>query len=177
MMLEMSYFSRGCHLAVKYEAQNNKTPRVPFSRRLSREVINDKLSSYPATSLNPPNSSHKGQLDSNATARNLSKQPMVEQRANPCAKIGILMCFKGNQAGHRSSECPLRKTIHIVEEMEGDDSEEEDAVDFDEIENVMGDESEKFACIVQKILLTLKETRPTQRHTIFIKVALLTRRL
>ena len=39
---------------------------------------------------------------------------------NPFTRPTPIKCFKCNQPGHRSSDCPLRKTIHLVEREEED---------------------------------------------------------
>ena len=43
--------------------------------------------------------------------------------ANPYARPAPIKCFKCNQMAHRSSDCPLRKAIHLAEKEDGDDSE------------------------------------------------------
>ena len=39
----------------------------------------------------------------------------VQKNPNPYARPFPAKCFKCNQPGHRSSDCPLRKGIHMVE--------------------------------------------------------------
>ena len=43
--------------------------------------------------------------------------------ANPYAQRAPLKCFKCNQLGHRSSDCPLKKVVHLAEREEEDDNE------------------------------------------------------
>ena len=52
----------------------------------------------------------------------------------------LVKCFKCNLLGHKFSDCPLRKTVHLVEreeeevicELEGDGEKEEDYEEGDE---------------------------------------------
>ena len=57
-----------------------------------------------------------------------SKQKVIKAKeapkpANPYARPALIKCFKCNQMGHRSSDCPLRKVVHLAEREKGDDNE------------------------------------------------------
>lgn len=53
--------------------------------------------------------------------------------------------FKCNQHGHGSSECHLRKTVHLVEAMEEQEEYKEEAEEeFDEIDFAKGNVGERF---------------------------------
>lgn len=87
---------------------------------------------------------------------------MTDTRHNPYDKTSIYKCFKCNQPGHISSDCPLRKTHNIVEEREHHSvylDNDEDEGQSNEVDYSLGDEVEKFACIVQRILLSPKESK------------------
>ena len=66
---------------------------------------------------------------------------------NPYARPTPVKCFKCNLPGHRSSDCPLRKAVHLVERKEeevicgpdgdGDGGEEEDYEEGDERRNYL----------------------------------------
>ena len=63
---------------------------------------------------------------------------------NPYTQSAHVKCFKCNLPGHRSSNCPLRNVVHLVEreeevicEPDGDDGEEEE--DYEE-----GDERQNY---------------------------------
>ena len=43
--------------------------------------------------------------------------------ANPYARLALGKCFKCNQLGHRSSNCPLRKAVHLTERDNEDENE------------------------------------------------------
>ena len=56
------------------------------------------------------------------------KQKVVEteevpKAANHYARLALVKCFKCNQPCHRSSDCLLRKTVHLAEREEDDDNE------------------------------------------------------
>ena len=78
--------------------------------------------------------------------------------ANPYARLAPIKCFKCNQMGHRSSDCPLRKAINLVEREEGHDNEvccEPDGYrDEDEVYKEDDDEGHNY--VVRKIMLTPK---------------------
>ena len=42
--------------------------------------------------------------------------------ANPYARPTPVKCFKCNQPGHHSSDCPLQKAVHLAEREEEDDN-------------------------------------------------------
>lgn len=44
-----------------------------------------------------------------------------QKAVNPYVKLNPGKCFKCNQLGHRSSDCPLRKAVHVVERGKEDD--------------------------------------------------------
>ena len=57
--------------------------------------------------------------------------------ANPYARTTPAKCFKCNQPGHRSSDCPLKRAVHLAErdkeyenevccEIDGDGKDDED---------------------------------------------------
>ena len=58
----------------------------------------------------------------------------TSKTTNPYARPAAVKCFKCNLPGHRSSDCPLRKTVNLVErgkeevicEPDGDGEKEED---------------------------------------------------
>ncbi|XP_031286963.1 uncharacterized protein LOC116145647 [Pistacia vera] len=98
------------------------------------------------------------------------KQKIVDTKegqkaTNPYAKPIPGKCFKCNQPGHRSSDCPLRKVIHVVER-----GEEDDEVycgpdgDDDEYED---DEDDGQSYVVRRLMLTPKQEDNTQQHQLF----------
>ena len=45
----------------------------------------------------------------------------VKKADNPYAKPGVRKCYRCHQPGHKSNECPTRKTVNVVERDEEDD--------------------------------------------------------
>ena len=78
------------------------------------------------------------------------KQKVVDnhetpETTNPYIRPTPIKCFKCNLLGHRSSDCPFRKAVHLVEreeeevicELEGNGEDEEDYKEGDERRNYM----------------------------------------
>ena len=71
--------------------------------------------------------------------------------------------------GHRSSNCPLRKVVHLAEREEGDDNEicyEHDGYGDDD-EVYEEDEDEGHNYVMRKLMLMPKKEVSTQRHQLF----------
>ena len=86
--------------------------------------------------------------------------------ANPYAWPSLVKCFKCNQIGHCSSDCLLRKPVHLAEREDGDDNEvyyEPDGYRDDE-EVYEEDDEEGQNYVVRKLMLTPKQEENTQRH-------------
>ncbi|KAL5566080.1 hypothetical protein UlMin_029244 [Ulmus minor] len=87
---------------------------------------------------------------------------------NPYARPMVGKCFRCNQPGHRSNECPTRPQTHLVDVQ---DEEEEFKEEFEEASERLspvvldGDEGEPLMCVLERLLLT--ESCPTQRNSIF----------
>ena len=80
-----------------------------------------------------------------------------------------MKCFRCNQLGHHFNECLQRRQVTIVEGTRDEVEEyyDNEAVDYEEIELVGGDEGEPVICILQKFLLSHCQHTPSQRHAIF----------
>ena len=103
----------------------------------------------------------------------VGKQKVVETKeapkaANPYARPTPVKCFKYNQPNHRSSDCPLKRAVHLVKrddkdanevccETDGYRKEEEDYEDDDEGHNY----------VVKTLILTPKYEENTQHHQLF----------
>ena len=78
------------------------------------------------------------------------------------------MCFKCQQPGHRSNECPLRHQVGIVGDNEASgDSYSECGDEFAEAELVPSDYGDPIVCILQKLFFAPKQAQLTQRNAIF----------
>ncbi|XP_048134036.1 uncharacterized protein LOC115730707 [Rhodamnia argentea] len=80
---------------------------------------------------------------------------------NPYAKPQPIGCYKCNELGHRSSDCPRRRMANIVEHEE--EEYEEDWVDEEEVEDEVG---EQVNCVVRRLLLAPR-IEDTQRNQLF----------
>ena len=81
-------------------------------------------------------------------------------------------CFRCNKPAHRSNECPLRKFLNLISELDDYKAKqkEEPRTELEKEEDadpVFGDEGERVSCVVQRLLLTPKQEGNNQRHSIF----------
>lgn len=74
-------------------------------------------------------------------------------------------CYRWNQKGHLSNQCPQWKTVAYVEEEESQEDEMEPNFE-EEINELELDEGEQLSCVIQRILLTLKTKTRSQRHSL-----------
>lgn len=96
--------------------------------------------------------------------------PIPTQNQNSYAKPTPGKCFKCNQVGHKSNDCPLKKMANVAKEIEEKEEEEEpeSSAEFeDEQIMVAEDEGEYINCVVQRVLLSPKQAEYSQRHQIF----------
>ena len=88
----------------------------------------------------------------------VSEAKEAPKPANPYAWSTPIKCFKCNQIGHCSSDCPLRKAVHLAEKgEEGDDEvccEPDGYGEEDEVYEEDDDEGHNY--VVRKLLLTPK---------------------
>ena len=101
----------------------------------------------------------------------VEKQKVVETKETPKTTnqytwLARIKCFKCNQPGHRSSDCPLRKAVHLVEREEEKEDEVYCELDGDEKED-SEDDIEGRSYVVRKLMLTHKQEDNTQRHQLF----------
>src|SRR4051812_43157571 len=86
----------------------------------------------------------------------------VQKNPNPYARSFPTKCFKCNQPGHRSSDCPLRKGIHMVER---DEEEREDATycEADGGDDEYDDDDDGQTYVTQRLMLAPKQEDESQR--------------
>nr|XP_048331651.1 uncharacterized protein LOC125422974 [Ziziphus jujuba var. spinosa] len=98
-------------------------------------------------------------------------KPSNYPTTDPYARPYPIKCFKCNQVGHRSSECPQKKLMHMHEEVDDYGGEDEyDGADLIKAtEEVSGEDidGDPIVCILQKVLYSAKRYTPTQRHILF----------
>lgn len=96
-----------------------------------------------------------------------SKMPMAPfKQPNPYAKPYPLKCFKCNQFGHKSLECPQRMVLHIQETTGESEKETEEYIEVgnEDTELVGG---ENLSCVLFKRLCCLLESQNNHREMPF----------
>ncbi|XP_040994264.1 uncharacterized protein LOC121240799 [Juglans microcarpa x Juglans regia] len=157
--------SEAVNLAMKIESQLSRPPtRAP-------NLTPSTKGAEPPTQSNPPHfpSSSRDQRTQNnyqvPKANTIPTGTRGGTSQNPYNKPIAGKCFRCNQPGHRSNECPARKSVNLVDgddpTKESDDESEEDG------EFVEGDEGDLVNCVIQRLLLAPKQEDHTQRHVIF----------
>lgn len=91
---------------------------------------------------------------------------------NPYGKPNPIKCYRCNQPGHKSNECPQRWQVNCVMHndftSDFDDSEANDNHQIDDdVEYVVEDSGIPLVGIVQKLMLTPRQTQCNQRNAIF----------
>lgn len=110
----------------------------------------------------------KPQTDNQPFLKPIPKPPFPTNKPNPYAKPFSTKCFRCQQPGHRSNECPQRPAAHLVGEHEEESVEDEKNSEICEgAERTYGDEGELvYNCIVQKLLLSPKQFDISQRNSL-----------
>ncbi|XP_031398494.1 uncharacterized protein LOC116209072 [Punica granatum] len=88
----------------------------------------------------------------------------ASRNQNALAKQFTAKCFKCNQPGHRSSDCPRRKAIALVEH---DEDVEDVFCDPEEEEEYSGDDDYEQTYMVRKLMLAPKQEDQSQRNKLF----------
>lgn len=86
---------------------------------------------------------------------------------NPYSQPMLEKCFRCNQPGHRSNECPTRRTVHMIEWEEGGQEYEDDSGGEDSRELMKGNKGEPMNYVIQRVILALKTEEENQRYSIF----------
>ncbi|PON83156.1 Zinc finger, CCHC-type [Trema orientale] len=167
------------NLALKIEAQLNR----PFTRSTNnfrRPVLDipatQRGSATPGSSEGSSKFTHPVQVQGqgrntsvvpNRTTTQVQNQQSNRTNSDPYARPNLGKCFRCNQPGHLSNNCPNRRSIKLVDEDGGEDEQvlEEDI--YEGAEFAEGDEGEEVACIIQRLLFTPKKLDDSQRHKIF----------
>ncbi|KAJ4719082.1 RNA-directed DNA polymerase [Melia azedarach] len=117
----------------------------------------------------PPNRGVPPNMGGGETRQRGNLRTAQQQTSNPYMKPMPSKCYRCQQPGHRSNECPEwgknKGVTHYVEAAKED--EDDDYNDREEVDVVDGDEGEAVSCIVQKLLLAPKREEETQRNKIF----------
>ena len=130
-----------------------ETPRRNYGGKASRASMEKGV-----TNWEPQMRYDKFREEKAADKQKVSEVQEASKPANPYARSAPIKCFKCNQTGHRSSDCLLRKAIHLAErDEEGDDEvccEPDGYGDEDEIYEEDDDEAHNY--VVRKLMLAPK---------------------
>ncbi|XP_020679468.2 uncharacterized protein LOC110097438 [Dendrobium catenatum] len=165
--------SQAVNYALKVEVQLARHSRSSQGKR----VVEQAAESYRSTNMNAlPNSriqNNSGgiQIPPGAGNKNLESKiaPRLkgQSKENPYSKPSTIKCFRCFQQGHKSNECPTRPQIHTIEAEEDTTLEDGEEELGDSHEEVNGDEGEPLICVIQKLLLTPRQTDRSQRNILF----------
>ncbi|XP_035547276.1 uncharacterized protein LOC108991242 [Juglans regia] len=157
--------SEAVNLAMKIELQLSRPPtRTPSFSPTSKGTEPPTRPSLP----HAPSSSHDPKTQGNYQAPKLNTTTTGNRGStgnNPYRRPITGKCFRCNQPGHRSKECPNRRSVNMVDGKESTKEDEEESEEESEL--VEGDEGDLVNCIIQRLLLTPKHEDHSQRHVIF----------
>ena len=87
------------------------------------------------------------------------------KNSNPYVKPFCVKCYRCGEVGHRSNECPKRKTMNVVKN--DDDVVENEVCGLDGDDDYEGYEPKEYTCVVRKLMLSPKCGDETQCHKLF----------
>ncbi|XP_039120519.1 uncharacterized protein LOC120256922 [Dioscorea cayenensis subsp. rotundata] len=159
--------------AMKVEAQLNRATRgQPTEHRAgdssrghnqgNRPNTSQIESSQPFGKKTPAESSKMTEPSSH---NQLQGGPQNRQNSNPYARERGNKCYRCNQPGHLSNNCPKRGQVNMVEHEDGFEATEEHyTVGPDDVY----EEDEQVVCVVRKLALTMESiAEDPQRHNLF----------
>ncbi|XP_039122362.1 uncharacterized protein LOC120258941 [Dioscorea cayenensis subsp. rotundata] len=159
--------------AMKVEAQLNRATRgQPTEHRAgdssrghnqgNRPNTSQIESSQPFGKKTPAESSKMTEPSSH---NQLQGGPQNRQNSNPYARERGNKCYRCNQPGHLSNNCPKRGQVNMVEHEDGFEATEEHyTVGPDDVY----EEDEQAVCVVRKLALTMESiAEDPQRHNLF----------
>ncbi|XP_019052158.1 PREDICTED: uncharacterized protein LOC109114263, partial [Nelumbo nucifera] len=157
------------NLALKAELMSQERTRADNYRRYSgndnRQATADK--GKPTQGVQPPNSPNVANTNKAATGGNTrGNTSNPPKNINPNAKPIPFKCFKCNEVGHRSSDCPRRKAVNVVEREEEEVCDDEVYCGPDGEDEGGVYEHEEYTCVVRKLMLSQKN-RDDTRHRLF----------
>ncbi|KAH7543947.1 hypothetical protein JRO89_XS15G0069400 [Xanthoceras sorbifolium] len=96
--------------------------------------------------------------------KDFSKNP------NPYARAAPLKCYRCGKSGHKSNNCPSRKSVNLAEQEEEENDNIEDSRENDDYQGVeiAEEEGERVDCVVQQVLYSPQQQEYcSQRNNIF----------
>ena len=119
-LLRNLHEAKNLALKVEFMLQDRgryEPPRRKYSGEASRAPVERWV-----MSLEPQLMYDKFREEKTAGKQKVNEVKEAPKPADPYARLAPIKRFKSNQTGHHSSDCPLRKAIHLAErEEEGDD--------------------------------------------------------
>ena len=84
---------------------------------------------------------------------------ITKSKDNPYTKFGVGKCYRCDEPGHKSNECPKRRQVNMTDYEEGDDVLVEiEPEDSDFVEK----HGDPIACVIQKVFCNQKIPDTTQ---------------
>lgn len=124
------------NLALKAELLEKTSGRFTNYRRDVGESSN-MAANKNKSNLTPEHNFNKPKPTANQPQKNTNNLSTMTRAPNPYAKTGGLKCYRCNQPGHRSNECPQRKSVNLVE-MDEDDEYEHGEAEGEDNEDLEG---------------------------------------
>ena len=103
--------------------------------------------------------------DDKTEGKKLMEPKETPRQSNPYAKPILGKCYRCNQLGHRSSECPNRRTINIVEREEEEEVCCEPNGEDEYYEEV--DDGIEPSYVIRRMMLAPKQEGSSQRYQLF----------
>ena len=136
--------------------------RYGFEGSSSSRSMNDKNKSHKEKQV--VSSEKRDDRDDRALGKKLVEIKDNQKQSNPYAKPILGKCYRCNQPGYKSNECPNRRPVNVVERDEEEVCYEPDGEE-EYYEEEDGDVEQAY--VIRKLMLAPKQDEDTQRHQLF----------
>lgn len=109
----------------------------------------------------------KTESGSSSAVNKQNANPPTKPNNNPYARPTLNRCYRCNEVGHRSHECPMRKPVHLADHEEEGIAHNGEEFSDNEVDEVANEDGEPVSFVVQRILYTPKVQDNSQRAKIF----------